>query len=110
MAAGVSRGEAAGWLSRAGAAAHVSLSVKSIDRAIRRGVVVSVLKGRRRLVERASLDAWIRSDVWLDDFRGHGRDGDGHGTEEGGSGSGSGSRGEPTAAARGLSDGKEEAR
>lgn len=68
MRSGVS-GEPVGWMTRAGAARWSSLSVKSIDRAIRAGEVVSVRKGRKRLVERASLDAWIRSDRWLEDLR-----------------------------------------
>lgn len=56
-----------GWLTREGAEAWSGLSLSSIDKGIRQRKFHSRLKGRTRLIERESFNAWIDSDEWLDD-------------------------------------------
>jgi excisionase family DNA binding protein len=47
------------WLSMADAATYVHVSTRTLSRLIKRGRVHSTPLGRRRLVERASLDAYL---------------------------------------------------
>jgi excisionase family DNA binding protein len=49
-----------GWLTRKGAKAYCGLSIPTIDRAIRAGAFEIRRVGRTPLINRESLDAWIR--------------------------------------------------
>jgi excisionase family DNA binding protein len=61
LAGSADRGEPSPWLSLADAAAYLSVSERTIERAVARGNLRSSTLGRRRLLHRNELDRFARA-------------------------------------------------